>query len=507
MKLTKILLRWYKSFHFNYRGHHERGQATTYRPWNALVPKFAAGSDFPFIEIPVEDDISTIVGANESGKSHLLNAVSKVVSGVGLDGDEAFQRTDLCHFASIRTKNVEAWPNVGLEFEVASPVELAPVLSAIGHAQPETARRFALILAPEDGVDHVAWLYVEPNPTPAGLNATQLAAVRAQLPSVQFIDSRALLSSELAITQLLAAYGVGGFSEMSLYDRRAVQKAAQLVQSISLPANVAISKEMVAQVEEVKSTLRDMLRGGKNQLLELLLFRDILGITPNTLKYLFELDTDDRGYIEGQVAKWNEEILDKLNLSHFWQQDDQFSLTVNYKDGVIYFEIHDKTDSIYTFKERSSGLKFFLSYYIQAKAMEMSHRNKNSIIMMDEPDSALSILGQRNLLAVFESLVSAESSNETCQLIYTTHSPYLINRNFPRRVRVVKKEDAEEGSQYIEQARARRYEPVRSALGIDYGANAVYRVAECASGGVDRSIHSGRVDSCLRNSTQRWEVH
>ena len=70
-------------------------------------------------------------------------------------------------------------------------------------------------------------------------------------------------------------------------------------------------------------------------------------------------------------------------------------------------------------------------------------------------------------MSVFESLVSPESSNKTCQLIYTTHSPYLINRNFPRRIRVVSKEDAEEGTQYIEQARARRYEPVRTALGID----------------------------------------
>jgi predicted ATP-dependent endonuclease of OLD family len=140
---------------------------------------------------------------------------------------------------------------------------------------------------------------------------------------------------------------------------------------------------------------------------------------------------------------------------------------VNYKDGVLYFEIRDKTDSIYTFSERSSGLRFFLSYYIQAKAMERTSRNHNAIVLMDEPDSALSIVGQRNLLAVFESLVSPESSDQTCQLIYTTHSPYLINRNFPRRLRVVKKEDAEQGTQYIEQARARRYEPVRTALGID----------------------------------------
>jgi hypothetical protein len=99
--------------------------------------------------------------------------------------------------------------------------------------------------------------------------------------------------------------------------------------------------------------------------------------------------------------------------------------------------------------------------------MEVTSRNHNSIILMDEPDAALSIVGQRNLLAVFESLVSPDSSNGTCQLIYTTHSPYLINRNFPRRIRVVKKEDSEQGTQYIEQARVRRYEPVRTALGID----------------------------------------
>src|SRR5262245_16688581 len=97
----------------------------------------------------------------------------------------------------------------------------------------------------------------------------------------------------------------------------------------------------------------------------------------------------------------------------------------------------------------------------------MTRANRSSIFLIDEPDAALSILGQRNLLAVFESLVSPESSGQTCQLVYTTHSPYLINRNFPRRLRVVKKEDAEQGTQYIEQARARRYEPVRTALGID----------------------------------------
>jgi hypothetical protein len=50
---------------------------------------------------------------------------------------------------------------------------------------------------------------------------------------------------------------------------------------------------------------------------------------------------------------------------------------------------------------------------------------------------------------------------------YTTHSPFLVNRNFPRRIRLLRKGDAEEGTQFIDQAMVRRYEPIRSALGID----------------------------------------
>jgi hypothetical protein len=82
VKLTKILLRWYKSFHLNYRGISEKGETTAYPIRGRLSPPYASGEEFPFIEIPIED-ITTIVGANESGKSHLLNAITKVIRGTG----------------------------------------------------------------------------------------------------------------------------------------------------------------------------------------------------------------------------------------------------------------------------------------------------------------------------------------------------------------------------------------------------------------------------------------
>ncbi len=169
----------------------------------------------------------------------------------------------------------------------------------------------------------------------------------------------------------------------------------------------------------------------------------MLGIKVETLQKLDALEQKDRGHAESLIASWNREIENKLNLSRYWQQDQEFSLHVDYKNGVLYFEISDKTGAVYTFRERSSGLRYFLSYYIQARALEARCHDENSVILMDEPDSFLSILGQRNLLSIFESLISAETSTQSMQVIYTTHSPFLINRNFPRRIRLVRKGDAE----------------------------------------------------------------
>jgi hypothetical protein len=68
---------------------------------------------------------------------------------------------------------------------------------------------------------------------------------------------------------------------------------------------------------------------------------------------------------------------------------------------------------------------------------------------------------------VFEALVSNKTAHAPCQLVYTTHSPFLINRNFPGRIRLVRKGDGSEGTQYVQRAAVRRFEPVRSALSID----------------------------------------
>ncbi len=464
-------MRWYKSFNIRYGAGAERRGDADNSPWNQWKMN---GRDelYPFIEIPLEMDITTVVGANESGKSHLLGAISKVITGFGVPGDpfgdtrkgSAYSQTDLCHFSSLIGKNLEIWPNMGIGLNVNED-EFEKFRSASGGPpqKPSYAgtNEITLILRPLDG--KVAVLYLGSNPV--ALTTEQLNAVRALLPKLEFINSQLAISDHVTLYSLIQAYG--GKGQRPLFDINGAQQAAELVEKLSFNANNTPAPGVLEQIAALKGELNRRKVTDSAAELELLLFRDVLGIKVETLQKLDALEQKDRGHAESLIASWNREIENKLNLSRYWQQDQEFSLHVDYKNGVLYFEISDKTGAVYTFRERSSGLRYFLSYYIQARALEARCRDENSVILMDEPDSFLSILGQRNLLSIFESLISAETSTQSMQVIYTTHSPFLINRNFPRRIRLVRKGDAEEGTQFVDRSRVRRFEPIRSALGID----------------------------------------
>lgn len=475
MRVSNVLLRWYKSFNTNYMGYPDRRSGATSRPWNLLARDTTSEDDFPMIEIPLEPDITTIVGANESGKSHLLNAVSKVITGKGIPdefGEErTFSRTDLCHYTSPRNKNSEDWPNIGLQFNELTEQDVKAVGAAAGndamskHAA-STGSILTLVLAPDHSSGTQAHLYLDGHQ--CQLDASKLAAVRQCLPTVHFIRSKLAFSDQIPIHTLLTAYTPAKAGAEECFDFSVVQRLARLVSTFSISKeNPALNPEQLKQLADERDALNSARLDTGRAELEGLLFRDVLGITEETIRFVAGLEITDRTHADGLVARWNREIEERLNLAHYWTQDDSFALRLNYKQGLLYFEVTDKTGATYTFRERSSGLRFFLSYYIQAKALESISRKKGAIVLMDEPDSFLSIIGQKNLLCVFESLVQAESSGQKCQLVYTTHSPFLVNRNFPHRLRLVRKGDAEEGTQLIEQAMLRRYEPIRSALGID----------------------------------------
>lgn len=81
-------------------------------------------------------------------------------------------------------------------------------------------------------------------------------------------------------------------------------------------------------------------------------------------------------------------------------------------------------------EDRSSGLQWFLSFYL-IFLVESGGVHADAILLLDEPGLSLHPLAQRDLSAFFENLAT------TNQIVYTTHSPFLVDADMLDRVRKV----------------------------------------------------------------------
>lgn len=81
-------------------------------------------------------------------------------------------------------------------------------------------------------------------------------------------------------------------------------------------------------------------------------------------------------------------------------------------------------------ENRSTGLQWFLSFYL-VFLVESQGDHEDAILLLDEPGLSLHPLAQRDLSAFFDGLTN------TNQIIYTTHSPFLVDPDRLDRVRKV----------------------------------------------------------------------
>ncbi len=85
-------------------------------------------------------------------------------------------------------------------------------------------------------------------------------------------------------------------------------------------------------------------------------------------------------------------------------------------------------------ESRSKGFQWFFSFYLVFLA-ESDGEHKNAILLLDEPGLHLHPTAQQELIAFFEDL------SRKNQILYTTHSPFLIDGDHLDRVRPVTESD------------------------------------------------------------------
>ena len=139
--------------------------------------------------------------------------------------------------------------------------------------------------------------------------------------------------------------------------------------------------------------------------------------------------------LKQKIEKLNNEI--SLNFQDYWRQNlgkdnkikihfemEHYDNTHPDKMGKPYIEfwIKDEQERLYP-KQRSRGVRWFLSFYLELKANAIENSLRSRIFLIDEPGLSLHARAQEDVLAVFEDI------KDDIQIIYSTHSPHLININ------------------------------------------------------------------------------
>ncbi|MBA2861611.1 AAA family ATPase [Methanococcus maripaludis] len=115
--------------------------------------------------------------------------------------------------------------------------------------------------------------------------------------------------------------------------------------------------------------------------------------------------------------------------SPFWNQDDS-ELNMGISDGNLNFMISEN-GTVYPVSVRSAGRKWHLAFFI--KTSSQFKENVENIILIDEPGIHLHAKAQRDILN------KIEETSKNAQIIYSTHSPYLLNPKKLTRIKLVEK--------------------------------------------------------------------
>jgi predicted ATPase len=442
VKLECVYVRFFRSFNFDYerKAHQEakqQGWEQTEQGW------------YPFIHLDIDPRITAVVGANESGKSHLLDAVQKLLT------DERVDRQDFCRYSDLYSveQGGRRVSDFAGKFRTETDEDRA-LMAALGYSGGEE------LFYVRSG-NGSSFVFTNDAPEQCPLTSGHETALRASFSQVFRLETEVALPASMTIRRL-ADQATDRFPDRagrrhileSLPDYNVAESEVSrwwpAVRDYVRPTSVAAGTAGISDIEF------DL---GRRLLI------DVARIDPVSFRDLDDaLAAEREGEVNALIQKMNDAIARHLNFPKWWAQDRDFRLLLSPREHEVAFTVRDRTGTEYSFTERSRGLRYFLSYYVQLRANKPPHGRKQ-LLLLDEPDAYLSGVGQQDLLRILEEFAKPEDGSDGGQVIYVTHSPYLINRNAAHRIRVLDKGSHDEGTRVVTDASRNHYEPLRSSLG------------------------------------------
>ncbi|MBN1782506.1 AAA family ATPase [bacterium] len=195
--------------------------------------------------------------------------------------------------------------------------------------------------------------------------------------------------------------------------------------------------------------MEDLIRGGRDFQTEINLLK--IGSVDDPA-IIFEDSMRGRRAIE----ETSREITQRIR--EVWNQEPSLEVKLRVNGNLMYIDFSDETTVYDTPKSRSLGFLWYLSFYINFIATTLEAKTNEYLFLLDEPGLHLHPAGQKDLTRLLENLSTKN------QVIYTTHSPFMINREFPQRVRVATKDN--EGTSVDNEAYRENWKPLRQSIGL-----------------------------------------
>lgn len=376
--------------------------------------------DYAESEVIIEPRVTAIIGKNESGKSNILDGLSRIkftdkspdafsasiVNRIGSTGKENFYQVLLKPNADDAAFGIDGETEI-----VITKNEYAAtggIVSCFQHCIYPHIEELASVLGAVTA-------------NPMQLKNQELTNYRTYYGELLTKEVMDVPRRTLAFTFLINRVNKLPAEKRAAFEAPLVQareKWLQLVGRLPMFFYRKTDKHLksVYKYEDVEKELKSPSSYPDSMLSDLV---RLLGVTHDD--FLLAASSGVASIQNTVRNRIRRNVESKVNepFSHFYHTEPVF-LEIEFNNGSVIFQIRTGDGESLSFSERSNGLRWYMETFIdsQANGVEQS----NVIYLLDEPGTSLHVNAQKELLILFSHL--ADKGN---QVVYTTHSPYMLD--------------------------------------------------------------------------------
>lgn len=408
------------------------------------------------------ENINTIIGKNESGKSNLIEAI----------GNLNFLGINNLNFFENRNKNID---------DNSRPV-ISVVLQPYEHekkiytSDKETIFMFKdkNNIVYEGGFTEIITNNISFQEGRERLNVLKKQilisdmninkSLEILIQNINEAENKLFIETVAINSLFLTLERETKYKEFVLLSKEIIK---QLKKLYSILPKFLILKDINLNSKYTKIFLNDNTQS-KEMLQNLL---HILDMDLESVKKFWNLSSeDDRYNFTTEINNKIQKFMDKFN--EFYKQE-KVELKLTFNNDSLNFLV--KTNKKYlNLSERSNGLKWYLNMYIQLVAKTKKTNIENYVVLLDEPGVFLHVNAQKMILELFEDFVSNNN-----QIIYTTQHPTMIYQECLHRTRLMIKDEngnTNIGNRYYSlphkmEGKTETITPILNALGMKMSYN------------------------------------